>query len=71
MSVSTPLTPATTSTTTLVKMVNGEYAASSVNVDQKDAIKLDFVKENDGNYGTPPIPPSNAAAAQSSSTALT
>ena len=71
MSVSALLTSASVSTTTLVKMANGEYAASSVNVDQKDAIKLDLVKENDGNYSTPPTPPSNAAMSRSSSTALT
>jgi hypothetical protein len=56
----------------LVKLANGEYTASSVDADPRAAIKLDLVKEKDGNYGTtPPAPSGSAATAQSSSNVLT
>ena len=59
----------TTSTSTLVKMANGEYTAASVATDQADATKLGLVREKDGNYGTasPKVAASAPAAAQASS----
>lgn len=45
----------------LVKLMNGEYTASSVISNPSDAIKLGLFKAPDGNYGTPPAPPSAGA----------
>jgi hypothetical protein len=59
------------SSASLVKLANGEYTADSVAKDQADALKLDLVKETDGNYGTtPPAPANSAASVQSSSNVL-
>ena len=55
----------------LVKLVDGEYTASSVMSDPRDASRIGLVKQPDGNYGAPTPPPSAAArAAQSSPTLL-
>ena len=69
ISVAATMTAASTSTSTLVKMANGEYTAASVSADQADATKLGLVKEKDGNYGTasPQVATSAPAAAQASS----
>jgi hypothetical protein len=42
--------------TQLVKLEDGEYTAASVATDPSDAIRLNLMKETDGNYGTPPLP---------------
>ena len=46
------LTSATASA--LVKLIDGQYTAASVQADPKDAARLNLVKMKDGNYGTPP-----------------
>ena len=58
------------STAQLVKLANGEYTAASVNADPTAALKLDLVKEKDGNYGTTTPPAPAGAATQSSSSAV-
>jgi hypothetical protein len=66
------LTSTGASSSTLVKLGNGEYTAASVDNDQKDALKLGLVKEKDGNYGTTSsVPTGSAGSAQRSSTVLT
>ena len=61
----------TSSTAQLVKLANGEYTAASVTADPTAALKLDLIKEKDGNYGTTTPPaPAGAAATQSSSAVL-
>ena len=70
MSVSFVSVAATTtaSSSQLVQLANGEYTADSVAKDQKDAIRLNLIKEPDGNYGTtPPAPTGRSAAVRSSS----
>ncbi len=55
----------------LVRLLDGEYTASSVISDPADAIRLGLFKAADGNYGTPPPPPSaGARSARSSPTVL-
>jgi len=60
-------------------MASGEYTADSVAKDQKDATRLNLVKEKDGNYGTtaaapvdssPPVQSSSAVVASLSSLKL-
>ena len=72
MSVSAlPASTASSTPAQLVKLANGEYTAASVDADPTAAIKLDLIKEKDGNYGTTPPAPAGPAAAQSSSAVLT
>ena len=67
----TSSTSSTSSSAQLVKLANGEYTAASVTADPTAALKLDLVKEKDGNYGTTTPPaPAGAAATQSSSAVL-
>ena len=71
MSVSALSTSTSTTTAALVKMANGEYTAASVTANETAALKLDLVKEQDGNYGTtPPAPTGSLAATQSTSPVL-
>ena len=72
MSISALQGSANAATSKLVKLVNGEYSAASVNADPADAAKLGLTKERDGNYGAmPPLPTlGGAAVAKSSSTVL-
>lgn len=71
LTVSSALSSSSASSTGLVKLANGEYAAASVDADPTAATKLDLTKEKDGNYGaTPPSPSGGAGAAQSSSSVL-
>ncbi len=41
----------------LVRLPDGEYTQASVFCDPTEASKLALVKEADGNYGRPPLPP--------------
>ncbi len=52
----------------LVRLPDGEYTQASVIGDPTEAARLALVKEPDGNYGRPPLPP--PAIAQSSSPVL-
>ena len=72
MSISVAVSSPSASSSQLVKLANGEYTADSVAKDQKDAAKLNLIREQDGNYGTTaPAPTDSSAALQSSSTVLT
>jgi hypothetical protein len=47
----------------LVKLTNGEYTAASVTADQKDALRLGLVRQNDGNYSaSAPATPARGAS---------
>ena len=68
MSISVAAASTAGASAQLVKLGNGEYTAASVTNDQKDATKLNLVKENDGNYGTTaPAPTDSSPPVQSSS----
>lgn len=79
MSMSVAAASTTASSAQLVQMASGEYTADSVGKDQKDATRLNLVKEKDGNYGTtaraatdssPPVQGSSAVVASLSSLKL-
>ena len=57
---------ASTSTSTLVKMANGEYTATSVTADPSGAAKLGLTKQKDGNYGTASVASTTSTAANTS-----
>ena len=53
-SVAQPLGLSSATASALVKLINGQYTAASVQADPKDAARLNLVKMKDGNYGVPP-----------------
>lgn len=55
----------------LVRLPDGEYTQASVLCDPTEPARLGLVKEADGNYGKPPLPPAAMApSAQSPPTVL-
>src|SRR5208282_6688728 len=63
--------PATDTAAQLVRLPDGEYTQASVFCDPTEAARLALVKEADGNYGRPPLPPpAISPSAQSSSPVL-